>query len=450
MRAALQLLGAVCLATMCHGVPAAGDSTENCHVGIYRLRDGSDVDIASGEGAHLRWRRKDGTSGELTETPEGVWTSSLGWTSRPDGKRITFSGCSEGTIDFDGVSGRRIDLTVADTRFQSGEASLAGRLVMPPGTARVPIVVLLSGSEDFSARDFFALQRLFPSEGIGAFVYDKRGTGASGGEYSQDYTLLAADAVAAMREAKRLAGARAGRVGYQGGSQAGWVAPLAATMAPVDFVVVAYGLAVSPVEEDRSAVVLDLTRRGFGPDAVAKALEIADATEAVLVSNFTEGYERVDAVRAKYGGEPWFRYVHGNFTFAVLEMPPEQLRVQGPKLLAGIQPHYDPMPVLRRLKTPQLWILGEDDIDAPSAETARRLKTLAAQGQPIVTVLFPRAGHGILEYETLPDGTRVSTRNPEGYFPMMRDFIRSGRLGKKYGSARLPGLSPGRPVRSGG
>jgi pimeloyl-ACP methyl ester carboxylesterase len=442
VKTAAKIVGAAFVAMACFGATAAEDSTGNCHVGIYRLSDGSDVDIAPGEGSHLRWRRKEGTSGELTETPDGTWTSTLGWTSRPDGTRVSFSECRKGELTFAGVKGHRIALAVTDTRFQSGGVSLAGRLVMPTGSAPVPIVVLISGSEDFSARDFFALQRMFPSEGIGAFVYDKRGTGASGGDYSQNYMLLAQDAVAAMREAKRLAGTRAGKVGYQGGSQAGWVAPLAATMAPVDFVVVGYGLAVSPLEEDRSAIVLDLTRRGYGADTVAKAMEVADASEAVLVSNFREGYDRVDAVRAKYGSEPWFKYIHGNFTFAVLEMPHDELREKGPKLLPGIQPRYDPMPVLRKLATPQLWILGEDDIDAPSAETARRLEALAAEGRPIVTAMFPHVEHGIFEYETRPDGTRVSTRNPDGYFRMMRDFIRSGRLQGRYGSSVIsdPGL----------
>jgi pimeloyl-ACP methyl ester carboxylesterase len=437
MTTRLNLIAAACFALAWHAASAADESVGNCHVGIYHLRDGSDVDIGPGEEAHLRWRRKDGTSGELTETSGGVWTSTFGWTSRPDGKRISFGACGKGEINFAGVKGERIDFAVSDTRFQSDDVSLAGRLVMPKGTAPVPIVVLISGSEDFSARDFFALQRMFPSEGIGAFVYDKRGTGASRGSYTQDYTLLARDAVAAMREAKRLAGSRVGKIGYQGGSQAGWVAPLAATMAPVDFVVIGYGLAVSPIEEDRSAIVLDMTRHGYGDDVVAKALEFADATETVITSNFTEGYDRVDALRAKYGKEPWFKYVHGNITFAVLEMPHAELREKGPKLLAGIKPHYDPMPVLRRLDTPQLWILGEDDIDAPSAETARRLKTLAAEGRPIVLAMFPHAGHGILEFETRPDGTRVSTRNSEGYFAMMRDFILRGQLGARYGGSQI-------------
>ena len=95
------------------------------------------------------------------------------------------------------------------------------------------------------------------------------------------------------------------------------------------------------------------------------------------------------------------------------------------------------MPVLRNLDVPQLWILGADDTDAPSAETERRLRALAAEGKPIVTAVFPHADHGIYEYETKADGTRVSTRNPDGYFAMMRDFIRTGRVGKSYGTSMM-------------
>ena len=87
--------------------------------------------------------------------------------------------------------------------------------------------------------------------------------------------------------------------------------------------------------------------------------------------------------------------------------------------------------MLRNLDTPQLWILGEDDIEAPSAETARRLRTLIGQGRPITLAIFAHAEHGIYEYETTADGTRLSTRNPDGYFAMMRDFIRDGRLGER-------------------
>ena len=417
--------------------PAA--TSADCHVGSYRLGDDRVIDIAPSTASHLRWRLTDGTTGELTRTAADSWTSTLGWTDRPDGHRVTFDDCAAGRIHFDADKGTRIPFDVTDTRFASGGVELAGRLVLPEGRARVPIVVLVHGAEHDSARDAYALQRLFPAEGIGAFVYDKRGTGASGGAYTQDYLMLADDAIAAMREARRIAGARAGRIGYQGGSQGGWVAPLAAKIEPVDFVIVGFGLAVSPLEEDRSAIVLDMTRHGYGPEVVAKAMEVADATGAVLLSGFRDGYDKVAAVRAKYGNEPWFKRVHGNMSFFILGNPEADVRRIGPTLLPGIPLQYDPMPVLRNLRTPQLWILGADDIDAPSAETARRLATLAANGAPIATAMFPKAEHGIYEYETQADGTRLSTRQPDGYFRMMCDFIRDGRLQPPYGTASLSG-----------
>jgi len=421
----------------CHAAANAADMTGDCRIGIYRLSDNSDVDIAPSDEGRLRWRRKDGTSGALSRNTDGSWSSTLGWTERPDGRRVSFSECNAGEIRFDGLQGKRIAFDVTETSFKSGDIDLAGRLLMPKGRGPVPIVVLVHGSEDSSARDYYSQQRLFPSEGIGVFVYDKRGTGASGGERSNDYGLLANDAVAALREAQRLAGSRAGRIGYQGTSQGGWVAPLAATMARVDFIVVGYGLAVSPIDEDRAAIELDMTRHGYGPDVVTKALQIADATEAILLSNFKSGFDRLDAVRAKYGNEPWFKHVHGNITFFMLQFPEAEVRERGPKMLPDLLPHYDPMPVLRSLSTSQLWILGEDDLDAPPAETIRRLHALAAGGKRIDVAVFPRAEHGIFEYETAADGTRISTRNSAGYFAMMRDYILEGRLRRHYGSSVL-------------
>jgi uncharacterized protein len=297
------------------------ESTGNCHVGTYRLADGRDVDIAPYD-ENLRWRMRDGTSGERTPTPDGNWQSTLVWTGRSDGKTVSFGDCAEGKIDFDGIGGQRIVFDVSETSFQGAGVTLVGRLVMPKGKQRVPIVVLVHGSEQDSGLETLDLQRRFPSTGIGAFVYDKRGTGASGGKYTQNFLLRADDAIAAMREAKRLGGERAERIGYWGGSQGGWVAPLAAKIEPVDCVVVSFGLAVSPLEEDRSALALDVTRHGFGPDAVAKAMDVADATSVVLLSDFREGYDRVEAVRRKYESEPWFRYLHGDVSFLILQRSP--------------------------------------------------------------------------------------------------------------------------------
>src|SRR5690606_34557000 len=142
-----------------------------------------------------------------------------------------------------------------------------------------------------------------------------------------------------------------------------------ARIEPVDFVIVGFGLAVSPLQEDREAIEFDMDRQGYGAGIKAKAMEVADATATILLSDFREGYEQLEAVKAKYAAEPWFEHVRGNITFYLLEQSEDVVREQGPLLLAGVPAQYDPMPVLRNLDIPQLWILGGQDTAAPSAET---------------------------------------------------------------------------------
>lgn len=433
-RCAALLFSIVIVAMFFPPVVHAADTAGDCRIGAYRLTDGSVVDIGASDDGALRWRRFDGTTGALHKTANGNWSSTLGWTDRPDGKTVIFSDCAKGEISFNGITGHRIAFDVVDTEFSSDGVKLAGRLVLPKAGGRIPIVVLIHGSETDSARDFYAEQRLLPAEGVGAFVYDKRGTGASGGKYTQDFNLLANDAVAAMREAQRLAGARAGRIGYLGTSEGGWVAPLAAARAPVDFVIVGYGLAVSVIDEDQQEVALEMRLKGHSPEEIAKAEEVAAAAEAVFESSFTAGFQRFDEVRAKYRNEPWYKDVHGNFTYFILPYNDAELREKGKAYVFGTPFRYDPMPTLRAVKAPQLWILGEDDLEAPSAPTARRLKSLATQGQPITVAIFPHVEHGIYEFETNPDGERLDTRRANGYFAMIRDFARDGALQRSYGA----------------
>src|SRR5580693_474210 len=307
-------IAAMCLPPVAHAADTVGD----CRIGAYRLTDGSLVDIGASDEDALRWRRFDGTTGKLHKTTDGSWSSTLGFTDKPDGKTVTFSDCAKGNISFNGINGRRIAFDVTESTFEGDGVKLVGRLVLPKSAGQTPIVVLIHGSETDSARDFYPLQRLLPAEGVGAFVYDKRGTGASGGKYTQDFNLLANDAVAAMREARRLAGARAGRVGYQGGSEGGWVAPLAASRAPVDFVIVSFGLAVNVLQEDQEELALEMHLKGHSAEETAKALEVGRAAEAVAASRFTSGFAEFDAVRAKYKSQPWYKDVHGNFTYMLL------------------------------------------------------------------------------------------------------------------------------------
>ena len=419
-------------------VDARPDPTTICHVGLYRLEDGSWVDVAPLVNTGLRWRRLDGSTARMTLDTDGRWISTLGSTTRVEGPQPQLGSCEVGRIMFEGKVGRRLALDSQPTTFTGqGGARLNGRLILPPGDGPVPIMVEVHGSEGANALDFNAFQRFAPASGVGVFVYAKRGSGGSEGSYTQDFYVLAEDAAAAVLEARRLAGARAGRVGLHGASQGGWIAPLAASQTPVDFVTVAFGLAYGALSEDSDQVVLDLKAKGWGADVLEQARAITDVTSAFIGSHGKAGFGDLEAARARYGAEPWFADIKGEFTGFLLNTPNDQIIAMAPVLDLGTSWDYDPLAVLSRLDTPMLWIQAEDDIAAPPDATRQRLIDLAAQGRPITLLEYPDTDHGIVRFETAPNGVRTSLGYAPGYYQAVLDWARTGRLDAAYGNGRI-------------
>jgi uncharacterized protein len=269
-------------------------------------------------------------------------------------------------------------------------------------------------------------------------VYDKRGTGESTGTYTQNFHLLADDAKAALAEARRLAGKRVQRIGYDGGSQGGWVAPLAASQSNPDFVVVRFGLADSPLAEDREQVVLDLRNAGFGDDVMKQAREVTDITGDIVASRGTKGWEKLDVVRKKYGAQPWWPAMKGEFTGLVVSLTRDRAAELAPVLEQETSWEFEPMPTLRSLRVPLLWVLAGEDREAPPQQTRERLLQLAHEGRAVSVIEFPSTDHGILEFETAGDGERTPTRYADGYFRVVNDWIGSGRfVAPPYGTGKI-------------
>lgn len=432
------------LAIACASAPAAsadastGDDSADCRIGAYRFEDGRVVEVGPARGG-LRWRTPEGETG-LLAPGEGPLRSTVGSTGRPDGHLLTFGPCGSGELLMDGAPARRIAFDVVESRFESGGETLFGRLVLPRGAGPVPVVVQVHGSERTAATNYNPRQRMLPAFGVGVFVYDKRGTGRSSGRYSQNFHLLAADAATAAREARRLAGSRISALAYEGGSQGGWVVPLAARIEPAERVIVGFGLTVSPLAENRSEVLQALAAKGYSPDALQAAGDVADATGEVMASGFRRGFGRLADLRRRHGREPWFAALEGEFTGEIVRRPVWLLRLVGPVVNRFRDPGtpwtYDPLPTLRALEAPVLWVLAGADMEAPPEQTRADLKALQTAGRPITLLEFPNTDHNIVEFETRADGTRVTTRVADGYFRAVLDFARDGRLADvPYGAA---------------
>jgi hypothetical protein len=147
------------------------------------------------------------------------------------------------------------------------------------------------------------------------------------------------------------------------------VVPLAANRAPVDFAMVCFGLAVTVLEEDQESVALDMYFHHHSAADTAKALELARAGERVIETGGKEGYEAFDALRQKNKSEPWYKDVHGDFVFFIMPLDRKQIIDAITHEFNFVEFHtpfhYEPMPALRASTTPQLWVLGSDDLERP-------------------------------------------------------------------------------------
>jgi dipeptidyl aminopeptidase/acylaminoacyl peptidase len=235
-------------------------------------------------------------------------------------------------------------------QLQSDGATLAAVVEIPDAAARpLPAVVLVHGSGRVTATDMLASSgRRLKAMGLAVLAYDKRGVGGSTGEYTmigpansdRMFGLLAADALAGVEALRARKDIDPRRIGLVGVSQAGWIAPLAASRSPrVAFVVTISGPAVTVGEEiaySRLAGEDPGSIQGLSDDEISRRMRD-------------------------------FSGPHG----------------------------YDPLPALRAMTAPSLWILGERDRSIPLQKTVATLTRLGAEGKPVTTRVYPGLNHSL-------------------------------------------------------
>ena len=398
---------------------AQGGGTDvGCKIGLYRAQSGTEqVAISSGPADQLRFTYVDGRRG-IVGAPGSAFRCEAG-------------AIRSGTGEWSAVS-----LKLTESKFDSHGQELAGVLIEPATPGPHPLVIMVHGSERTSPR-LGSYPYLFPAQGIAVFAYDKRGTGQSEGEYTQNFELLADDAASAMREARRIAAGRFSRAGFFGGSQGGWIAPLAATRSQADFVAVGFGLMASPLEEDHSQVLTEMREWGYSASDQALAGELADAAGALVASHFSSGFERLAEVKRRASAKPWFSRIKGEFTGDVARADETNLRRVGRAVYENVELiwDYDALPVIKRVRAPQLWILAEKDREAPPETTLERLAIARRGGSDLAIYSFPDTDHGMVEFTQAADGERTVTRITDGYYRLLGDWIK-GKVAGTYGRAR--------------
>lgn len=396
--------------------------------GAYRFADGRLVLVTARTEGTLRLSGLDGDSRALWPFGENTYTAGPGWSEKtPVEVEVSFSppgagGYSPGfTWKRQGGKpepARRLDLPETRFTFTSDGLELRGKLVRPTGPGPFPAVVIVHGSGRESAVDTYYMPYLFAAHGIATLVFDKRGTGGSEGDYTQNFHVLARDVVAAVEWLRGQRGIDTAKIHLAGYSQGGWIAPLAATRIPgIRSLLIGYGPMVPVTGEDRWGYVYALKKKGFGEEDIRKADRI-DAVIGAIADRGEDRWDELGRLLDEAEGEPWFEAVKGSDSalgfVAGTRLPRWALRLYASWALRpkeGEEPFidrlYDPVPTVASLTTtPSLWLLADEDESMPTGWTVEKLEALRAKGRPINIRVYPRTDHGILLFREKPEGGR--------------------------------------------
>jgi len=264
--------------------------------------------------------------------------------------------------------------------FANGEITLAGTLVLPAGSRRRPAVVLFHGSGP-QERDLFTA-RWFAEQGIAALAYDKRGVGESSGNFrAVPFMELCDDGLAAIEYLKTRKEVDAKRIGVWGLSQGGWLGPLAASRsADVAFVIAVSGPGVSPGEQMIVYYANELRAQGVPESDVREASAVRrDIWNYMSNGN---GYEKVKAELEQAHTKGWFgkAKVQQDDSFGTLPTPAELSKQPAHSTQWFKQEAvYDPVPALRALRVPALFLFGDRDQLIPVEESVTVVRRVLAE-----------------------------------------------------------------------
>jgi dienelactone hydrolase len=271
----------------------------------------------------------------------------------------------------------RMPLRQEEVRFRSVRGAwIAGTLTMPAGAGQHPAVAVVHGSGVAHRATTGPVGSFFARHGFAVLAYDKRGVRQSGGVYPGERAdestidILARDAEAAARFLAAQPGVDDARVGLWGASQAGWIMPLAASReASIRFLV----LLISPLETPgENGVYQELTGGGRQPPSMTP--------------------EQIDA----------------------------EVRRRGPS-------GFDPVPVIRSLRIPALWVFGGLDMHVATRISVELLRPIAQEaGRDFSWVVLPGANHSLVPTtQGLDEETPRADRFAPGFLTTVRDWLRA-------------------------
>jgi len=308
------------------------------------------------------------------------------------------------------LAGARLE----DVRFDNGPITLVGRLHVPDSEGPHPALVFTHGSGDAGRdnRRYLLEAEYLAGYGIASLLYDKRGSGDSTGDWqSSTFEDLAGDALAAVAFLKAHNEIDPSQIGLRGASQSGWILPIAADRSrDVAHMILISPAGVSPYDQIVYDVRTDLEDAGFVGQDVDDALAVLRS--GLEYARTGQGWSRHQQVLENAEGKPWLSIASG---------PP----TADHWMWSWIRPviDFDVVPVLERIPTPVLVLLGDEDRECPSQIAGWVHENALGRRSEGV--------HSIRYFRGADHGLRVRSRRKgdqepplaDGYLEAIRDWV---------------------------
>ena len=319
---------------------------------------------------------------------------------------------------------RHLDQPVAcEIEFAGCDGTrLAGTLTLPRGTGQFPVAVAVhaagGGTRDVPLHRHLA--SFLPPLGVAAFVYDRRGEGASEGRPGAPLAVLTADVRAAVSVIARQPGARASRVGLWGHSQGGWIAPMAAAgNHRVAFLIVVAGPGVTPHEQMIFATANLMREAGYRQAQVAQATHLRHRLRDLRRDRGPPDQARLLLREAT--AQPWYGLTY-------LPDPDGTTGDGGIGDESSFEWDLDISPTLCQLQIPVLLIYGETDRWVPIEPSIQAWATALDRGPARLSVSrLPGCGHFPTLASDPADHDEAGPISP-AYEQLLTDWLRTVAL----------------------
>lgn len=317
---------------------------------------------------------------------------------------------------------------VQERTFSSGAIQLSGTLYTPKVDGRVPLVIAFHAASA-PTRDFPLYNHVteaLPPLGIAVFVFDRRGSGKSGGKLEDsDYNMLADDGIAAQQLFAKDARIDPKRIGFWGLSQGGWLSLLAASRSPDAAFAISISAPMTTPDVQMIFASQNILRiKGFSQADIDQA-----TTTRLAVDDFMRGKRdraSTQSVLDAAAVKPWFEHIYMGKTFK----DPGQSR-----WAKEIQ--HDPLATLGKVRQPALVIYGTADPWVPVKTSVERLRASARQHPNVEVAVIKGADHSMAR--TVSQADQIDpVLSPKEAPDAAEYFSLLGAWLAKQGIARVP------------